>query len=78
MFHTSHILHILHILHIVLFTSTLICPYYLLTGFYLSDDEEMPEDPPATANYDQLSDSPVQQPEISRSCPFDFHGAMTG
>ncbi len=59
-----HILHVLlsivHIFHIELFTSTLIWPYYLLTGFYLSDnDEEMPEYPAATANDEQLPDSPV-------------------
>jgi hypothetical protein len=54
-----------------------------LTGFYLSDnDEEMPEDPTATANDEQLPDSPVQQPEIGQpSSPvqqpeFDFHGSM--
>jgi hypothetical protein len=48
---------------------------------YLSDNaEELPEDPTATANDEQLSDSPVpsQQPEIRQPSPspFDFHGAM--
>jgi hypothetical protein len=60
-----------------------------LTGFYISDnDEDMPEDPTATANDEQLPDSPVQQPEIGQpSSPvqqpeirqlsaFDFHGCM--
>ena len=53
--------------------------YDSLTGFYLSDnDEESQEDPTATANDEQLPDSPVQQPEIRQpsSSPFDFHGAM--
>ncbi len=36
----------------------------------------MPEDPTATANDEQLPDSPVQQPEIRQPSPFDFHGAM--
>ena len=63
--------------------------YHFLTGFYLSDnDEEMPEDPTAIANDEQLPDSPVQRPEIGQpSSPvqqpqirqlsaFDFHGSM--
>jgi hypothetical protein len=44
----------------------------------------MPEDPTVsandqqlpTANYEQLPDSPVQQPEIRLPSPFDFHGFM--
>ncbi len=36
----------------------------------------MPEDPTATANDEQLPDSPVQQPEIRQQSPFDFHGSM--
>jgi hypothetical protein len=58
----------------------------LLTGFYLSDnDEELLEDSTATANDEQLPDSPVQQPEMPEMqpemrqpspSPFDFHGAM--
>jgi hypothetical protein len=48
-----------------------------LTGLYLfGNDEEMQEDPTATANDEQLPDSPVQQPEIRQPSPFDFHGAM--
>jgi hypothetical protein len=70
----------MHIMHIILFT-TLIRPYCLFTGFFLfDDDEEMPEDPPVTAYDDHLPDpaqpDPVQQPEISQSSPFDFHGVM--
>ena len=38
----------------------------------------MPEDPTATANDEQLPDSPVQQPETRQpsQSPFDFHEAM--
>jgi hypothetical protein len=36
----------------------------------------MPEDPTATANDEQLLDSPVQQPEIRQLSPFNFHGAI--
>ncbi len=51
-------LHILYILHIFYLTILLINSYPFLTGFYLSDNaEEMPEDPTATANDEQLPDS---------------------
>jgi hypothetical protein len=38
----------------------------------------LPDDPTATANDEQLPDSPVQQPEIRQpsQSTFDFHGAM--
>ena len=78
-----HIAHILHIVYIQLFKSSLICCFNLLTGFYLSDDDEnMPEDHSVPANDDQLPDSPVQQHfmplqhDIRQSSPFDFHCTM--
>ena len=78
-----HIAHILHIVYIQLFKSSLICCLNLLTGFYLSDDDEnMPEDHSVPANDDQLPDSPVQQHfmplqhDIRQSSPFDFHCTM--
>jgi hypothetical protein len=70
-------MHILYILHIFHLTILFINSYHFFTGFYLSDnDEDMPEDPTATANDEQLPDSPVHQHEIGHPSAFDFHGSM--
>jgi hypothetical protein len=61
-FHISHVRQIMHRLHI--YFSQLLSAQIVF--FFFEDAEEMLEVSPATANDNQLSDSPVQQPRGHR------------